>query len=355
MTTTFDLNQHTARLLLDEPFFAALSRRMDKRVLTSITTAGVRLNADTARYELVYNPKWFEDCIARREEMGDTGSARYRWVKGTLLHEFMHIVLGHVAGRLPSDGMSMDWNIAGDLAINSDLMGADGDHMLPPECCFPTEGPFADFEAGLSAEAYYKMIQKKREEEDESDEGESDESGEGEGEGQGGEGDEEGEGQGSGSDEGGEGEGEGSGDGQGSGQGQSFDDHSGWGGEGADDQQAREIANERMKEDIRKAAEEADKAGSWGSCSASTRRDIKEMLRTTVDWRAVLRYFCRTTVKANKRNTVRRLNKRYPFIHSGSKVTRYARLAVSIDQSGSVSDSMLSAFYAELNKLSKFV
>ena len=358
MTTNFDLNQHTARLLLDEPFFAALSRRMDKRVLTSIPTAGVKLNADTARYELVYNPKWFEECIARREEMGDKGAARYRWVKGTLIHEFMHIVLGHVAGRLPSDGMSMDWNIAGDLAINSDLMGADGDHMLPPECCFPTEGPFADFEAGLSAEAYYKMIQKKREEEeDESDEGESSESGEGEGEGQGGEGDEDGEGQGSGSGdngEQGESEGEGSGSG-GSGQGQSFDDHSGWGGEGAEDQQAREIANERMKEDIRKAAEEADKAGSWGTCSARTKQDIKEMLRTTVDWRAVLRYFCRTTVKANKRNTVRRLNKRYPFIHSGNKVTRYARLAVSIDQSGSVSDSMLSAFYAELNKLSKFV
>ena len=30
----FDLNQHTARLLLDEPFFAALSRRMDKRAVT---------------------------------------------------------------------------------------------------------------------------------------------------------------------------------------------------------------------------------------------------------------------------------------------------------------------------------
>ena len=184
--TTFDLNQHTARLLLDEPFFAALSRRMDKRVLTSISTAGVKLNADTARYELVYNPKWFEDCIARREAMGDKASARYRWVKGTLLHEFMHIVLGHVGGRLPSDGMSMDWNVAGDLAINSDLMDVDGDHHLPPECCFPTVGPFADFEAGLSAEAYYKMIQKKREEnESESEQGESGEGGEGEGEGQG--------------------------------------------------------------------------------------------------------------------------------------------------------------------------
>ena len=40
--TTFDLNQHTARLLLDEPFFAALSRRMDKRVLRRETQQGHR-------------------------------------------------------------------------------------------------------------------------------------------------------------------------------------------------------------------------------------------------------------------------------------------------------------------------
>ena len=28
--TTFDLNMHTARLLMSEPFFASLSRRIDK-------------------------------------------------------------------------------------------------------------------------------------------------------------------------------------------------------------------------------------------------------------------------------------------------------------------------------------
>ena len=38
---TFDLNIHTHRLLSDEPFFAALSRRIDKRASTSIPTAGV--------------------------------------------------------------------------------------------------------------------------------------------------------------------------------------------------------------------------------------------------------------------------------------------------------------------------
>jgi len=353
----FDLNQHTARLLLDEPFFAALSRRMDKRVMTSIPTAGVRLNEDTARYELLYNPQWFIDCMARRRALGFEGEEVYKWVKGTLVHEFMHICFGHVDGRLPEDGMSMDWNVAGDLAINTHLMGRDGDHQLPPECCFPGEGPFAEFPAGLSAEAYYKMIRdQKQDEGEEGEDGQPSQGDQGEGEGSGGSGEgsdepsEGSEGQGEGE---GEGEGEGSGEGSGgSGEG-SFDDHSGWGGEG--NEQAREIARERMKEDIRAAAEEADKSNSWGSVPSSCRREIREMVRTFVDWRSVMRYFVRTTVKADKRSTVRRLNRRYPFIHSGKKVTRFARIAVSIDQSGSVSDSMLAAFYSELNKLSKLV
>ena len=354
----FDLNLHIARLLLDEPFFAALSRRMDKVKNTSITTAGVRLNKDTCRFELVYNPVWFENCIARRQEMGIEGAGVYDWCKGTLIHEFMHIVLGHVTGRLPEAGMSREWNIAGDLAINSDLMRDSGDHLLPPECCFPGEGPFAEMAKGLSAEAYYKLIEESEEETAATKDSDDDDSAGDEQGGNGGAGDEQGdEGEGSGGDDG-EGEGEGEGEGQGNGgegAGEPHGDHSGWGEGGGDDNTAREIAEERMREFIKEAAEEADKAGGWGSCSARTRQEIRESIRSTVDWRAVLRYFVRTTVKANKRSTVRRINKRYPFIHSGKKVTRYARIAISIDQSGSVSNEMLSAFYGELNKLATIV
>ena len=78
-----------------------------------------------------------------------------------------------------------------------------------------------------------------------------------------------------------------------------------------------------------------------------------ERLTTKVDWRKVLRYFIKTSQRANKRSTVRRLNKRYPRIHAGSKTNRVARIAISIDQSGSVSDRMLAAFYSELDKLAQ--
>ena len=57
--TDFNLNMHTARLLLNEPFFAALSRRINKSASTAIPTAGVKVNPETATMEMLYNPEFF--------------------------------------------------------------------------------------------------------------------------------------------------------------------------------------------------------------------------------------------------------------------------------------------------------
>jgi len=67
----------------------------------------------------------------------------------------------------------------------------------------------------------------------------------------------------------------------------------------------------------------------------------------------VLRYFIKTSQKANKSSTIKRINRRYAYIHPGRKVQRQARVAISIDQSGSVDDAMLNAFFSELNKLAE--
>jgi predicted metal-dependent peptidase len=321
---TFDLNQHVARLLLEEPFFAALSRHLDKRPDTGIKTAGVRLNPETARYEMIYNPAWFERCIALREGKEE----QFLYVKGTLLHEFYHVVFGHLAGRLPEGGLSKQWNVAGDLAINTHLMRENGDHMLPEGVCFPGVGPFAEYPAGLSAEAYYRLLTDDENQQQQGEDG--DQASEGAG--------------GAPSDE--------NDDGQGSGGDSQFDDHSGWA-DGADEM-TRRAADQRMQDAIKKAAHEAENRG-WGSVSGSTRQDIRASLQTKVDWRKVLRNFVKTSVRANKRSTVKRINKRFPYIHAGRKVRREARLAISIDQSGSVSDSMLEAFFSELNKLAGIV
>jgi predicted metal-dependent peptidase len=71
-----------------------------------------------------------------------------------------------------------------------------------------------------------------------------------------------------------------------------------------------------------------------------------------IDWRKVMRYFVKTSQRSERRSTPKRLNKRFPGIHPGKRVKRNANIAISIDQSGSVDDGMLAAFYSELNKLS---
>ena len=338
----YSLNQEIVKLLQDEPFFAALSRRIDKRASTSLPTAGVRVNPDTCSYEMLYNPKFFEGLTELRR-------------KGVLIHEFYHLVFDHVSSRRPDGVNHMAWNIATDLAINS-LITRAGQYRdwLPEGACMPGEGQFAEYDHYLSAEKYLELLKKDGENTEESDKGEKGEQGEsgekgesGDGEGEG-EGDEEGEGEGEGSGSGSSDE-EGAGGGGGSG---NFDDHSGWDESGST---ANEIAKERMKETIKKATEEAASGRGFGSAGGHAKKLIMESIKTTVDWRRVLSWFCRATIKADKRSTVKRLNKRFPYIHAGKKVRRESRIAVCIDQSGSVSDAMLVAFYAELNKLADIV
>ena len=77
------------------------------------------------------------------------------------------------------------------------------------------------------------------------------------------------------------------------------------------------------------------------------------MLETKVDWRKVLRYFVKSSQRANRSSSIKRINRRYAYVHPGRKSSRVARVAVSVDQSGSVDDNMLALFFAELNKLAQ--
>ena len=312
MTTTdakpaFNLNMHTHRLLSDEPFFAALSRRIDKRACTSIPTAAVRVTED-GRYEMVYNPDFMQRMVDECRNTKGNADNPYRWVRGILMHEFYHLIYGHLSTRKPEGGMTRLWNVAMDLAINTHIPDE-----LPPLACIPGHGPFTEMDGGLTAEAYYKLLNDDQQADDEDSEGSS------------------------------------------SGSGKyddvdSMDDHSGW---GESQGTTENIAEERLKDMVRKAAEEAGKKG-WGSVSSEMRKTIMESITTKVDWRSVLRNFVKASQKSSRRSTVKRINRRFPYIHAGKRSERVARVAISIDQSGSVSDSLLAAFFTELESLAKF-
>ena len=307
----FDLNLNTARLLMEEPFFAAISRRIDKRASYAIPTAGVMVNPDTAQFEMLYNPKFFADLTDLQRA-------------DVLKHEFYHVLFEHVTGRMP-EGVNLKlWNIATDLAINSHL------HNLPEGGLIPGEPdtPFENLPTGESAEWYMANMPDFNK-----DDGNSQGPSSSESQGQGSDGGEPSDSQG-----------------DGSGIPDTLDDHSGW---QECSQEVKEMAKERLKEVVRKAAEEASASNRWGSVSQDTRKKVMKMLETKVDWRKVLRYFVKSSQRANRSSSIKRINRRYAYVHPGRKANRVARVAVSVDQSGSVDDNMLAMFFAELNKLAQ--
>lgn len=308
---TFDLKLHAYRLLMDDPFFAALSRKIEKVATTAIPTAGVRVDPETAQFEMAYNPEFFASLPEDQ-------------IKGVLKHEFYHLIFEHVTSRKPEGVNPRAWNIAADLAINSHLVGE-----LPDNCCMPGVAPFEDLPLHQTAEWYLANLPQPPE-------GSEGESGSGEGEGE----------EGGDSDAGGEGS-----DSPGN-----FDDHSGWSdgqsGEAAD--AANQMARERLKQGMKEAAKEAaESAKGWGSMSQGVKQEILKRLETKVDWKKVLRYFIKTSQRASRTSSVKRINKRYAYIHPGKKTKRQAKIAIAIDQSGSVCDEMLESFFGELNKLAK--
>ncbi len=50
--TDFNLDEHIIGLLSDEPFFAALSRKLEKVATKTVPTAGVKFNEDRCRFEM---------------------------------------------------------------------------------------------------------------------------------------------------------------------------------------------------------------------------------------------------------------------------------------------------------------
>ena len=298
----FDLNLHTYRLLAAEPFFAAISRQVHKEASTAIPTAGVRINKESGQYEMLYNPA-FMASLPDNEKIG------------VLMHEFYHLVFDHVATRLPEGGMSKQWNIATDLAING-LPGVID--KIPAIGCIPGKGPFATYPAEQSADYYMERLKQDKEQSQQDGDGDK-------------------------------GEGDGNGEpSDGNGSGDSFDDHSGW---GDVDEDTKAIAKERLGEIMKDAVKEASKSNNWGSVSSSMKKQIMDKMKTWVDWRKMLAYFIKASVKSDKTSTIRKINKRFPRIHAGKKVQRLANIAISIDQSGSVGDDMLALFFSELNKL----
>jgi len=299
----FDLKFHIHRLLRSEPFFATFSRRVEKRVDNTSPTAAVAFDRKSKRYTLYYNEEFFESLSDEHKV-------------GVIKHEFYHLILKHLTDRRPFDpreepDLIRVWNIAADLAINSHIY-----EELPSMACVPGRGHFRQNKSGLTAEAYFEMLKEDKARQNgpyrKNSQGEAPNL-------------------------------------------KTLDDHSGWNGAKLDEKDAsldESLADNELSSMTKAAIEAADKELSgWGNMPRQVIRQIRKTAIRTVNPETVLRYFVRTSKRSNRVSTVRRINRRYPFILPGSKVNRTANIAISIDQSGSVSDEMGKIFFSFLDKL----
>ena len=116
-----------------------------------------------------------------------------------------------------------------------------------------------------------------------------------------------------------------------------------------------DIAKEKFKKQVEEIVKESNMRG-YGNIPYSLRDIINNLMASkTVDWRILLNYFIKQTIRGHKYNSIRKINKRFPYIHSGQKHRKYARVLVGMDESGSMSDELINMLFSEIKGLSEVV
>lgn len=351
-------------VMRENAFFTTVSRYVRKEPTDKIPTAGVGYDKNSDDITLWYNPAFF-DGLNEDER------------KSVLWHEFYHLTFMHLAGRRKDPPRL--WNIATDLAINS-IIVKDNKGKLPDMCFLPgkplkglengkvtvtvlkKDGTVEVKERDLTPEEkevnekfskliadmpdkqasdwyFEKLLQFKQENPNF------------------------GRGQrvkkqpGSGQPQPGGGEGEPNDDGdveiESDFFSDSFDDHEGW---GDVPEEMKDMVEGRLREILRKGVQEADKSShGWGTIPQEVREEIRRSVSRAVDWKAVLRNFVGMLYRGERSTSVRKINRKFPYIHPGVKRGHVAKLLIAVDQSGSVGDEALEQVFSVLSQLSKKV
>ena len=307
----FKLDPHLVKLMWDEPFFSSILRKVSKIRSTSIPTAGVTTSNGDIR--MLWNPKFLASLTASQ-------------VKGLLKHECYHLIFEHTTTRRHEPHLV--WNWATDLAINSMIPKVElPEGGLIPGEAFPALKPeqiekmneeaqarydrlsllIASLELGMSSEEYFAILMNDEQAREDI--------------------------------EGAPGECPGN-----------MDDHEGW-----DDMsdEERDFVKSKVKQALADSIDECDKKGQWGSVSAETRRQLRELVANEIPWQSILRQFVGQSRRSQRHSTIRRVHRKYPGVHPGVQKGYTSSIAVYIDQSGSVTDNDLEALFAELRSLAK--
>lgn len=305
-----DLCQH-------EPFLSSIFMSMTRRADFRVPTAYVSVHRNGGLYDVVFgfNPTFIRSLTPMQR-------------MGVFRHECYHVVFNHIFIRAMGDKRySKLWNYATDLAINSII----GKHSLPemvllpghrsvdPETGEKASGPYADWIAtaplGKSSDYYFAELVKIMHENNHTDPNQIT-----------------------------IGIGGGTGDG-------TMDNHDGW-----DDipEEVQDEIRERIRDLVEQGANAADSGGKgWGSMPSEIEKWIRQYLSREIDWRSVVKSFFGRVRSQERASTMKRINKKTPYINPGVKRKTKAKFVCFIDQSGSMSDKDIAMLFGELENFAK--
>lgn len=341
---SYPFSRYLISFMQDNPFYAEISRHLQKQYTTDIPTAAVSFDPKRDELTLWINPYFMGGGTYKNGEVDVVEDGLTNWeTRGVIMHELDHLIFGHLNERRrePADIS----NIAQDLAINSLIIQRQGQprdvepgqvvRALPLIALIPGQRPYVDptklaklsperkkaiehfsdliesFPAGKASEWYFHRLMEDKKKNPNvyptPDELAL----------------------------------------------VAFDDHSGW-----DDVPIgmQEYLEGKIKAIVEKAVRRADsQKDGWGNIPADLREEIRRSVSSVINWRAVLRQFVGGINRGNHATTLKRINKRYPYIHPGIKRSYTTKLIIAIDESGSVNDEMLEMFFSELDSLTRKV
>lgn len=311
---TFNFQAILVDWLKESVFMQTVSRHVRKRPDETVGTFAMSYNIANEDVEMLYSPRF-----AARQQNDE--------LKGTCSHEFYHLILQHLTTRRREPHIVS--NMAQDLSIN-DLVKSYG--MKLPSCgLFPGVMPvrtkkgwrqltsiqrakqesfeklIASLPPALPSEVYFEMLIKW--------------------------------GQSNGH--------------KWSDDTYSFDSHDAWENIPND---LKTLVEGKIKKIVAEGVRAADAtANGWGNIPAEIRAEIRASVSDVVDWREVLKNFVAMFSSGSRATSIKKINKRYAYVHPGIKRGRTPRLAIAIDQSGSVDDVQLDAIFSVLGSLAKQV
>ena len=299
------------QLYFKDGFLGGVSLGVTKMADFSMPTAYVGVRRNEMEHEIImgFNPPFLRSLSPRQR-------------RGVIKHELYHLVFQHIFARSIGDpALSMLWNWATDLAINSiigkdnlpDLCLIPGHTPTDPQTGKPVESVYAEWiqNAPLlqSSEFYFEGLRKLMKEQEDDEDSLQGAAGFG-----------------------------------------TMDGHDQW---SEIPEEVQEEIRSKVNDLVEKGVAKADMSNKWGSTPMEIQDYIRKMLSREVDWRSIVHSFFGRVRSMERNSTMKRINKKMPYIHPGVKRKMRARFACFIDQSGSMSDKDIAQLFGELEGLAK--